>query len=165
MAEIYGLRVKGANSPIYIGSTKYTASYRFKSHVRKLWAGNHPNKPLQQLVSVIGIQNLEPYLIECVSGDPRRREYELINQYRLRGVALLNRILTVSHNAPHTDPLSPFILTRSIILALTAPERCKTPRNQRLYSSLRRVARKYVISLLKDNGPEVLSILRSADAS
>lgn len=162
MAEIYGIRIKGEQWPIYVGSTKYTTEERFKTHLLSLKAHKHRNKAFQAKALDVGIDNIECYLIERVDGSPIRREYEIINEYRTRGIPLTNRSTTTPHNAPETDPLSANLLAKNIILALTAPEACETVVNQRLYSALRKVARKAAISLVKDNGAEVLAILRGA---
>lgn len=158
MAEIYGIREKGAARPFYIGSTKYTSGERFKSHVSRVKAGNHRNRQFQDKAREIGIDQLECYLIEKVSGNPVYREYELINQYRRDGICLTNRSITAPRYA-----LPPFNdLARNILSALSSPSQCEIPANQIEYARRRSMAQRLAVSLLCDHRDD---LLRSAKES
>lgn len=86
-AIIYGLRVIGKPEPFYIGSTERDPQVRLRAHL----FGKNANPFIKGIAGIAGRKNVEIEVIDQVPVKRRFvREYQLINQYRARGVKLCN---------------------------------------------------------------------------
>jgi len=159
---VYGIRAKNEAVYFYVGSTRHSVTRRFKAHLQDAKTKKHCNKHFQNKVRLLGLGNVVVDTLESVSTQHRfEAEYSWINKLLREGHPLTNHRLSPW---PHEVPeLTPAKFARQIFEALLAPEICEIPENQALYSACRQVARKTVLSLLKDNKVEILHFLRTGE--
>ena len=161
---IYGIREKTETSYFYVGSTKHSAEARFKTHIKDVKRKRHVNKHFQNKVSFVGASNVTVDVLEEVSTQNRfTAEYQWINKLINAGHPLTNRRLNPWPHEVVVPEWTPNKFAHYVFLALLAPEVCEIPENQPLYSACRAVARKIVLSMLKDNKREVLHFLKTGE--
>ncbi len=87
-AIIYGLRVIGEPEPFYVGSTERDPQVRLRAHC---YGRKGANPFVRMRIAASGRKNIQIDVIDEVPVKRRyKREYQLINEYKARGVNLCN---------------------------------------------------------------------------
>lgn len=92
-ATIYGIRGKDDSLYFYVGSTKYTAEYRFQQHLEQIKGRFNKNRHFVNKAFKVGLDNLVvDTLIKCEPSKQFEIEHEWIECLKALGHPLTNMV-------------------------------------------------------------------------